>query len=104
MFRDERGDGSGVVVVDWKTGPRPGPARSRERAIQLGVYALAYAELGRAGAAGHPVTTVRAAFYFARTGETQWVEVPSREQLEALLADVAIDEAGTGSADVASVG
>lgn len=74
------GDGgapAGVVVVDWKTGLRPGPTEVARRALQLGVYAHAYRELTGA--------RVRAAFYYARTGETEWVELPDSAQIRAVL-------------------
>lgn len=66
-----------VVVVDWKTGLRPSPAEAARRALQLGVYAHAYRELTGA--------SVRAAFYYARSGETQWVPLPDGAQIQSVL-------------------
>lgn len=77
VFADADG---GVTVVDWKTG-RPGsPAQQKLRSLQLAVYRLAYARLTRRDPA-----QVRAAFFFAATGETVRPELPSGEELERLL-------------------
>jgi DNA helicase-2/ATP-dependent DNA helicase PcrA len=66
----------GFLVVDWKT--------NREQSadpLQLGIYRLAWAELAEV-----PVESVTASFYYVRTGELVTPDdLPSREQLEALL-------------------
>jgi DNA helicase-2/ATP-dependent DNA helicase PcrA len=77
VFADEDG---GVTIVDWKTG-RPGdPADRRRRAVQLALYRLAYARL-----TGRPPQLVRAAFFFAATGETERPPLLDEAELEALL-------------------
>ncbi len=77
VFADADG---GVTIVDWKTG-RPGsPAQRRERALQLAVYRLAYARL-----TGRDPDLVRAAFFFAATGETVRPDLPDEKALEQLL-------------------
>ncbi len=70
VFRlpDDADGTPGWEVVDWKTGPPPGPddgAAARARAVQLAVYRLAWARLQ-----GVPVDRVRAAFFHAATGAT----------------------------------
>jgi DNA helicase-2/ATP-dependent DNA helicase PcrA len=78
VFEDADG---GVTIVDWKTG-RPGaPEQQRLRALQLAVYRLAYARL-----TDRPAHQVRAAFFFAATGETVRPPLLGEEELESLLA------------------
>ncbi len=89
VFVDERG----FVVVDWKTGPRPRERDERLRALQLGVYALAYSRIRSDLDAGR-VVPVRAAFYYARTGETVFVDEPSREDVARILRQVREREVG----------
>ncbi|HYN29811.1 MAG TPA: UvrD-helicase domain-containing protein [Dermatophilaceae bacterium] len=79
VFADE----PGWVVVDWKTGPPPRGDAARVRAVQLAAYRLAWARLR-----GVPVSSVRAAFFYARTGETVWPELVGEEELAALVASV----------------
>jgi DNA helicase II / ATP-dependent DNA helicase PcrA len=56
----------GVVVVDWKTGvPARDPSAARARELQLALYRVAWARF-----TGTPVEQVRAAFFYASTGET----------------------------------
>jgi DNA helicase-2/ATP-dependent DNA helicase PcrA len=78
-------DGDGFTVVDWKTGSPPSDAEAlHTAAIQLAVYRLAWAAL-----AGCREESVRGAFHYVRSGQTVCPEdLPSREELEALLAGV----------------
>ncbi|HVU93004.1 MAG TPA: PD-(D/E)XK nuclease family protein, partial [Jatrophihabitans sp.] len=61
-------DGDGWLVVDWKTGRRPGGAAAQAAAVQLAAYRLAWARL--AGVPDGELGRVRAAFHHVRTGET----------------------------------
>jgi DNA helicase II / ATP-dependent DNA helicase PcrA len=81
VFADPDG---GATVVDWKTGEPPrGPEATRQAAIQLGVYRLAWAALR-----GCPESLVRTAFHYVRTGVTVVPDVlPEPEELAALLAE-----------------
>jgi DNA helicase-2/ATP-dependent DNA helicase PcrA len=80
VFDDPDG---GVTIVDWKTG-RPGsPEQQRLRALQLAVYRVAYARL-----TGRPADQVRAAFFFAATGQTVRPPLLGEAELESLLADL----------------
>lgn len=83
VFADPDG---GVTIVDWKTG-RPGTAgQQRARALQLAVYRLAYARLtGR-----HP-DSVRAAFFYAASGQTVRPDLHGENALERLLTELAAD-------------
>ncbi|MFT4083133.1 MAG: ATP-dependent DNA helicase [Nocardioides sp.] len=68
----------GYLVVDWKTnrGATADP-------LQLAIYRLAWAEVNDI-----PVSSVRAAFYYVRTGElVEPTELPGRAELETLLTD-----------------
>ncbi len=76
-------EGGGFTIVDWKTGPRPDGVQARLRALQLAAYRLAYARLR-----GMRLDDVDAAFYYARTGETLWPDLPTPEELTAVLAAV----------------
>ncbi len=73
----------GATVVDWKTGEPPrGPEALRQAAVQLAVYRLAWAAL-----AGCPESSVRAAFYYVRTGVSVVPDdLPDPAELTALLA------------------
>ncbi len=63
VFPDADG---GVTVVDWKTGDPPADKQARRHvAVQLAVYRLAWA-----GLSGRPVSSVRAAFHYVRSGRT----------------------------------
>jgi DNA helicase-2/ATP-dependent DNA helicase PcrA len=62
VYRDADGR---FDVVDWKTGGRPGGADATAAAVQLAAYRLAWAELR-----GVPLSTVGAAFFYVRSGET----------------------------------
>ena len=83
VFADPDG---GATVVDWKTGEPPhGPEATRQAAIQLGVYRLAWAALR-----GCPESLVRTAFHYVRTGVTVVPDVlPEPDELAALLAALA---------------
>ncbi len=81
VFADPDG---GATVVDWKTGEPPrGPEATRQAAIQLGVYRLAWAALR-----GCPESLVRTAFHYVRTGVTVVPDVlPEPDELAALLSE-----------------
>ena len=80
VFADRDG---GATVVDWKTGEPPSTAdESRQAAVQLGVYRLAWAALQ-----GCPEASVRAAFHYVRTGRTVSPDpLPDADELAVLLA------------------
>ena len=80
VFADDDG---GVTVVDWKTGDPPAtPEALQQNAIQLAVYRLAWAAMR-----GVPVSSVRAAFHYVRSGVTVAPdELPGADELAALLA------------------
>ncbi|AKN17894.1 ATP-dependent helicase [Mycobacterium haemophilum] len=90
VFGDPDG---GITVVDWKTGEPPrGPKAMRQAAVQLAVYRLAWAAL-----CGCPESSVRAAFYYVRSGVTVIPdELPDATELAGLLGD----PAGSCAADV----
>ena len=70
-------EGDGFLVVDWKTN-RAADADP----LQLALYRVAWADL-----TGRPLASVRAAFYYVRSGEVVEPEgLPDREALERLLA------------------
>lgn len=75
----ERGQGR-VTIVDWKSG---GPGAQEDlaaRAVQLGVYALAWERIH-----GLAPGSVDVAFYFAATGETVRPPVPTEAEIIAVL-------------------
>jgi DNA helicase-2/ATP-dependent DNA helicase PcrA len=74
-----RPDGA-FTVVDWKTGPPPTGREARVRVLQLAAYRLAYARLR-----GVDPRRVDAAFYYARTGETVWPELPGPDEIVEVL-------------------
>jgi DNA helicase-2/ATP-dependent DNA helicase PcrA len=80
VFADDDG---GATVVDWKTGDPPStPEAKQHAAVQLAVYRLAWAALHDC-----PVTAVRAAFHYVRSGQTVEPDaLPSAEELAALVA------------------
>src|ERR1700739_3220180 len=80
VFADPDG---GATVVDWKTGEPPhGPEATRQAAIQLGVYRLAWAALREC-----PESLVRTAFHYVRTGVTVVPDtLPDADELAELLA------------------
>ncbi|KAA0080291.1 ATP-dependent helicase [Mycolicibacterium sp. P9-64] len=79
VFADDDG---GVTVVDWKTGDAPDtPEALQQNAIQLAVYRLAWAAMRDV-----PVSSVRAAFHYVRSGVTVAPdELPGADELAALL-------------------
>jgi DNA helicase-2/ATP-dependent DNA helicase PcrA len=79
VFADDDG---GVTVVDWKTGEAPTtPEALQQNAIQLAVYRLAWAAMRAV-----PVSSVRAAFHYVRSGVTLAPdELPGADELAALL-------------------
>ncbi len=79
VFSDAAG---GVTVVDWKTGEPPADDDAhRHVAVQLAVYRLAWA-----GLSGRPVSSVRAAFHYVRSGRTVEPEkLSSADELARLL-------------------
>lgn len=86
VFADDRSSeakAAGVVVVDWKTGRPPRGEVARVRSLQLAAYRLAYARLR-----GLSPDRVRAAFYYAATGETVWPDLVDEDGLAAVLAAV----------------
>ena len=84
VFADEDG---GVTIVDWKTGS-PGPEKAQhQRALQLAVYRVAYARL-----IGMDPAMVRAAFFYARTGDTVRPHLPDEQEIETLVKGLVGDE------------
>jgi DNA helicase II / ATP-dependent DNA helicase PcrA len=85
VFADPDG---GVTIVDWKTGQPPrGPEATRQAAVQLAVYRLAWAALS-----GCPESSVRTAFHYVRNGATVAPnELPDSTELAGLLADSRAD-------------
>jgi DNA helicase-2/ATP-dependent DNA helicase PcrA len=77
VYAERAPDGSdGWLLVDWKTG-----RAATSDPLQLAIYRVAWAEL-----TGTPLTRVRAAFYYVRTGElVEPAGLPDRQALEALL-------------------
>jgi DNA helicase-2/ATP-dependent DNA helicase PcrA len=61
-------DGSGWIVVDWKTGSAPSGAAAEAAAVQLAAYRLAWARLR--GIADADLRRVRAAFHYVRGNHT----------------------------------
>lgn len=76
-------DGS-QTIVDWKSGGPGTEEELRSRAVQLGVYALAWERIHAL-----PPGSVRVAFYFAATGESVWPEVPTEADIVGILEAVA---------------
>ena len=79
VFADPDG---GCTIVDWKTGEPPADdAARRHAAVQLAVYRLAWA-----GLTGCPVSQVRAAFHYVRSGRTVAPDgLPDADELAALI-------------------
>ena len=75
-------DGDDFLVVDWKTGAVPEPARRRPLELQLAAYRVAWARLR-----GVDVQRVRAAFVYVRHGYTLEPDnLPDVPELTELLA------------------
>lgn len=69
------------LVVDWKTGAVPEPARREALFVQLAAYRIAWAQL-----AGVPLDHVRAAFHYVRSDFTLEPDnLPDAPALAALL-------------------
>ncbi|MFT4200403.1 UvrD-helicase domain-containing protein [Gordonia sp. (in: high G+C Gram-positive bacteria)] len=84
VFADEPGDDGEPrwIVVDWKTGAVPDPAKRESLNIQLAAYRIAWAKL-----VGARVDQVRAAFHYVRSDYTlEPDDLPDAEALAALLA------------------
>ncbi|UXA15041.1 ATP-dependent helicase [Mycobacterium sp. SMC-8] len=81
VFADDDG---GVTVLDWKTGELPPTEEElRHNAVQLSVYRLAWARLHDC-----PLSSVRAAFHYVRSGRTVIPDhLPDEDELIALLTD-----------------
>ncbi|MCK0111098.1 ATP-dependent helicase [Ornithinimicrobium sp. F0845] len=77
-------EGDDFVIVDWKTGSRGSEGQERARVLQLAVYRVAYARLR-----GIDPSRVSAAFFYAGSGETVRPELPTEQELEALVHQVA---------------
>lgn len=76
-------DGSGgYELVDWKTSSPPRGERARQVGMQLGAYQYAWS-----AAEGVAVGRVRAAFFYAATGDTVWVPAPDMAMLERLCSN-----------------
>lgn len=84
VFPDADG---GVTIVDWKTGSPGSAEQQRQRALQLAVYRIAYARL-----TGRDPELVRAAFFYARSGETVRPPLPGEQEVEALVGQLVMDE------------
>lgn len=71
-----------VVVVDWKTGrPPTDPDALRTRALQLGLYRLAWSRWR-----GTPLDQVSAAFYYVGSGETlRPARLPDADELDRVI-------------------
>ncbi|MDG3013061.1 ATP-dependent helicase [Speluncibacter jeojiensis] len=88
VFRDADG---GWTVVDWKTGGEPTAEQRRSVLIQLAAYRVAWAELA-GGDEPVPLTSVRAAFHYVRTGRTIAPDdLPDREELGRLIESAGAD-------------
>ncbi len=77
VYDEPAADGSsGFLLVDWKTN-----RHEDADPLQLALYRLAWAELR-----GVPLSNVRAAFHYVRTGRTvEPADLPDRQALEAML-------------------
>ncbi len=76
VYREPEGSTARFLVVDWKTNRAP-----TADPLQLALYRLAWAELHDV-----PLESVRAAFYYVRTGElVEPADLPDRAALEQLI-------------------
>lgn len=64
------GEAGGYVIVDWKTGYGPSGPAADEHALQLAAYRIAFARW-----AGVPAEEVRAAAFYAGSGQTHWFQL-----------------------------
>jgi DNA helicase-2/ATP-dependent DNA helicase PcrA len=78
-----REDG-GQTIVDWKSGEVGSDGDLEARAVQLGVYALAWERIH-----GLPPGSVDVAFYFAASGRTVRPRVHGEAEIVAVLDEVA---------------
>ena len=86
-------DDDGWVVVDWKTGEKPGRDAIESAQLQLAVYREAWRRIARDG------KPVRAVFFYVRTGETFAPRaLPDLDQLETILGGA---RAGTPGEEIA---
>ena len=84
VFSDE----NGWVVVDWKTGEKPGRDAMESAQLQLAVYREAWRRIASDG------KPVRAVFFYVRTGETFAPHaLPDLAQLETMLGSAAAGSA-----------
>ncbi|MDY5786364.1 ATP-dependent helicase [Corynebacterium sp.] len=75
-------DGDDWVVVDWKTGSKPGAGDMESVKLQLAVYAEAWRRIAGDG------RNVRAVFFYVRTGEDYSpADLPGHDELAQLLRD-----------------
>ncbi|MDO5512249.1 ATP-dependent helicase [Corynebacterium sp.] len=87
VFRDPDNP-EGWLIVDWKTGRPPSGADRKAAIIQLAVYREAWLRI-----LDDPHAPVRAAFHYVGWGETlEPHDLPSRKDLEGLLADAVVDK------------
>ncbi|MGI6796618.1 ATP-dependent helicase [Gordonia sihwensis] len=76
-------DGDGALIVDWKTGAVPEPARRKPLFVQLAAYRVAWSQLS-----GIPLEKVRAAFVYVRHDFTlEPADLPGPDELARILAD-----------------
>lgn len=80
-------DDHGYVIVDWKTGRPPTGLGGSARVLQLAAYRLAYARLRAV-----PADFVRAAFFYASTGETVWPQMPADDAIDRLISTIALEQ------------
>lgn len=87
VFRDGPKDADGWVVVDWKTGRKPGGAELASAELQLAVYRLAWAKVQTARLGRHVgPESVRAAFHYVLSNETyEPGTLPTSAELAALI-------------------
>ncbi|ALG85552.1 UvrD-helicase domain-containing protein [Gordonia phthalatica] len=76
-------DGDGALVVDWKTGAVPEPAKRKALFIQLAAYRVAWSQLS-----GIPLDRVRAAFVYVRHDFTlEPADLPGPDALARMLTE-----------------
>ncbi|RAV33366.1 UvrD-helicase domain-containing protein [Corynebacterium heidelbergense] len=87
VFHDATDPARGWLVLDWKTGSKPGPAEMPAAIMQLAVYRLAWARVLSAELGVHvPEQNVRAAFHYVKANETFEPDtLPDAEELERLI-------------------
>ena len=80
-------DADGYLIIDWKTGRPPSGLSGSARVLQLAAYRLAYARLR-----GIEPERVKAAFYYAATGETVRPELPGDDAIHRLITAIPLQE------------